>query len=220
MKSVLANSWTFSQWLKFESSGVFDLKFMLNGYVTMEGVILIYLVLPKNIIFSGHLLARIVDFDISDTPFQWTRIDALTKGLSRFIVISRFVVWLWWCILQELTCFIFRFYCFVNLLFELFPEIPSCGIVLLVSHISQLFLPTNQGQLHPRSLFWGDLDVLRGHPAILWCLLNLPAPSLVNSLIGFHTSSLTLIKFPASNCQVFIEKGNYLVMDLSPRYFL
>lgn len=36
----------------------------------MEGVILIYLLLPKNIIFSGHLLAPIVDFDISDTPFQ------------------------------------------------------------------------------------------------------------------------------------------------------
>lgn len=165
------------------------------------------------------------DSDLPPSPkkynFLWTSL-----GTNRWLwykwypVSDRFVVWLWWCILQELTCFVFRFYFFVNLLFELFPEIPSCGIVLLVSHISQLILPTNQGQLHPRSLFWGDLDVLRGHPAILWCLLNLPAPSLVNSLIGFHTSSLTLIKFPASNCQVFIEKGNYLVMDLSPRYFL
>ena len=53
----------------------------------------------------------------------------------------------------------------------------------------------------------------RGNPLAQSCLSNFPVPSSVNYLRRFHPSSQPLIKFLASSHRVFVEKGNYLVLD-------
>ena len=62
--------------------------------------------------------------------------------------------------------------------------------------------------------------MLRGDPVIPLCLLSFPVASLVTYLRRFQPSSQPLVKFPASSNQVFVKKGNYLVLDYSLIYYL
>ena len=55
----------------------------------------------------------------------------------------------------------------------------------------------------------------RDDPVVPLSFSNFPVASLVTYLRRFHPSSQPLIKFPASSHQVFVEKGNYLVLDYS-----
>ena len=55
----------------------------------------------------------------------------------------------------------------------------------------------------------------RGDPVVSLYLSNFPMSSFVTYLRRFHPSSQPLINFSARSHQVFVEKGNYLVLDYS-----
>ena len=123
LKSVFTNGWTHLWSLKFKRSGVFGFRLMLDGGVTW-GLWFQFTSSSARIKFSlatpwhkHFILLWLVP------PSLWTGIGVLLKGwLTRPIMIRMFAQCEFGVFLQELFCFPFWFYSFVNLLLKLFPK--------------------------------------------------------------------------------------------------